>query len=227
MEHGALYQHANSVQRRDAKQMLDEYAHLFRWRADGRDSLLDIGCGSGDVTVDYVLPLMPPGYSRVVGADLSAGMLRHARSTFACNERLSFEQLDIGRPLDAAAARNVAGNAVRFDHITSFYCLHWVQDQQQAMRNVYDLLSPAGDCLLVFLAANPIFEVYKRLCLQSRWSPYMQDVKRYISPYQYSASPADELGGVLYAAGFGEYSVQVLERVFVYEGLDVLRSEYQ
>lgn len=219
MEHGRLYQHANGVQRRDAQQILADYGHLFRWRADGRDSLLDIGCGSGDVTVDYVLPLMPATYTRLVGADLSDGMLRHARETFAdALPRLSFERLDIGLPLPGPAAKP-------FDHITSFYCLHWVQDQRQAMRNVFELLAPAGDCLLVLLAANPIFEVYRRLCRQTRWAPYMMDVARFISPYQNAARPAEEMGGVLYETGFSEYSVQVLDRVFVYDGLEVLRSE--
>lgn len=218
MQNGALYQRSNGVQRRDAKQVLEEYSHLFRWRSDGKDSLLDIGCGTGDVTIDYILPLLPLRFSRLVGADLSDGMLRHARENFQ-QKKIAFQKLDIGGPLD----RLDFGEP--FDHITSFYCLHWVENQKQAMKNIYNLLSPGGDCLLAFLAENPIFEIYKQMALTRKWSPYMTDVQRYISPYQYSTNPANDLGTMLYNAGFEEYRVVLHEKQFVYDGLEVLKSK--
>lgn len=229
-QNGALYQRSNGVQRRDAKQVLDEFAPLFRWRADGQDSLLDIGCGTGDVTIDFVLPLMPSRFSRLVGADLSDGMLAHARSTYpvSAHSRISFGKLDIGSSTAAhggkAAATLGPDHQQPFDHITSFYCLHWVQDQRQAMKNIYNLLAPGGDCLLAFLAQNPIFEIYKRMATNRKWAPFMTDVQRFISPYQHSASPADDLSKMLYLAGFTEYRVVVREKQFVYDGLDVLKS---
>lgn len=219
-QNGALYQRSNGVQRRDAKQVLDEFAPLFRWRSDGQDSLLDIGCGTGDVTIDYVLPLMPVRFARLVGADVSDGMLAHARATFQ-RSRISFQKLDIGGKTDGLIG---GGGEDPFDHITSFYCLHWVQDQRQAMKNIYKLLAPGGDCLLAFLAQNPIFEIYKRMATNRKWAPFMMDVQRFISPYQHSASPADDLSKMLYLAGFSEYRVVVREKMFVYDGLDVLKS---
>lgn len=256
MQHAALYERANGVQRRDAKRMLDEYGRLFRWRSDGRDSLLDIGCGSADVTIDYVLPLLPATYRRLVGADLSPAMLRFARKMYATDERIAFERIDIGEPLmsvagvsasdvepgngvpvvagsvaDVTAGVSAVSSAVAewladpFDHITSFYCLHWVQNQRQAMQNVYDLLAPGGDCLHVFLATNIIFDVYFELGKRPRWASFLHDASKFMTPYQKSASPADEMGAHLYAAGFSEYSVQLVDMEYVYEGLDVLRSK--
>lgn len=219
MENGALYQRSNGVQRRDAKQVLDEFSHLFQWRSDGKDLVLDIGCGSGDVTVDYILPILPLKFSRLVGADLSDGMLRYARENYGQYTKLSFEKLDIGIPIDLRAFPEP------FDHITSFYCLHWIENQKQAMKNIYNLLTSEGDCLLVFLAENPIFEVYKQLSKKKKWAPFMLDVNRFISPYQHSENPADDFGNLLYATGFTEYSVVVREKLFVYDGLDVLKSE--
>lgn len=220
MEIGALYQRSNGVQRRDAKQVLDEFGHLFQWRADGKDAVLDIGCGSGDVTVDFILPILPLKFSRLVGVDLSDGMLRYARENYQQYTKLAFEKIDIGGKLDLRTFPE------QFDHITSFYCLHWVENQKMALNNIYNLLTSDGDCLLVFLAENPIFEIYKQLSMDKKWAPYMTDVNRFISPYQYSANPADDFGSILYGAGFTEYSVVVREKLFVYDGIDVLKSEF-
>lgn len=219
MNDGALYQRANPLQRKDAKQMMDEYSPRFKWRPDGRDSLLDIGCGSGDVTVDFILPALPPTFSRLVGADISDGMLNYARKTFL-HSKMAFEKLDIERPLDMTVWNEP------FDHITSFYCLHWVQNQKQAMHNIYDLLTPDGDCLLMYLASHPYFEIYHRMSEKPRWAPYMTDVARYIPPYQYSSNAADEMNKILQDAGFADYNVQVLDKIYVFETLGVLKSKY-
>ena len=196
MNNAALYKRSNTLQRRDAKQVLDEYAHLMQWRPDETDSLLDIGCGSGDVTIDYILPILPKKFSRLVGCDLSEQMVHHARDTFQSG-KISFEQIDI-----SSANLIKRAHLDTFDHITSFYCLHWVENQKQAVYNISNLLKKNGDCLLAFLAKNPIFDIYKELAKSNKWSEYMYDVNRFISPYQYSKNAADEFGKLLYGAGF-------------------------
>lgn len=218
MNRAALYQRSNGLQRRDAKQVIDEFAPCLQWRPDGQDSLLDIGCGSGDVTIDYVLPVLPRNFSRLVGADLSEQMIRHAREQYP-HPNISFDKMDIGGDIDKYLC-----NLEPFDHITSFYCLHWVQNQKKAIQNIHRLLQPDGDCLLAFLANNPIFEVYKRMSQSPKWAQYMTDVDKFISPYQYSEAPADEFGALMYAAGFTEYSVELREQLFIFEGVDILKS---
>jgi hypothetical protein len=42
------------------------------------------------------------------------------------------------------------------------------------MMNMYELLEPNGDLLLVFLARNPIFTAYERLAAGNKWGRYMQ-----------------------------------------------------
>lgn len=122
MNRASLYQHANGLQRRDAKQILDEFSPLIKWRSG--DSLLDVGCGSADVTIDFILPLMPINFSRLVGADISEQMVRHARDNFK-HPYISFINMDIGADLNT-----LTKNIEPFDHIMSFYCLHWVQNQR-------------------------------------------------------------------------------------------------
>lgn len=219
MHKAALYQRSNGLQRRDAKQAIEEFSPAFQWRSDGRDSLLDIGCGSGDVIADLLLPILPETFERLVGVDLSKEMIDFAREQYPY-PRLSFETFDLGLDLEKQALHHID----RFDHITSFYCLHWVQNQENAVKNMYKLLKDEGDIFLVFLAQNPVFDIYKQLSQSKKWAKYMTDVDRFISPYQYSKNPADEFGQLLYSNGFTEYSVEVREKYFVFEGVDLLKS---
>lgn len=220
MHKAALYQRANNLQRRDAKQVLEEFSSIVQWRPDGDDSLLDIGCGSGDVTIDFILPLMPVKFSRLVGTDISEQMVRYAGEQYK-HPKISFDKMDIASDLGKSIR-----NSEPFDHVMSFYCLHWVQNQDQAIQNIFNLLHADGDCLLVFLANNPIFDIYKQLSENERWAKYMLDVNRFISPYQYSVNPADDFGAVLYRNGFTEYSVEVRDKLFIFESVEMLKSKF-
>ncbi|XP_013114871.2 juvenile hormone acid O-methyltransferase [Stomoxys calcitrans] len=220
MNQACLYHRANEVQRHDAEEIIIEYAKKIEWRLDGCDALLDVGCGSGDVLMDFIYPIMPKQFERIVGTDISDKMIKFAKSCYNSYPQCDFKQLDIASedklPTDLVGA---------FDHVTSFYCLHWVQDQRQALNNIYRLLHTAGgDCLLVFLAANPIYDVYKILSKSIKWSFYMQDVDSYISPLHYSPDPQKEFSQMLKEAGFENLQVELREKVYVYEGLEILKD---
>lgn len=220
MNEAALYKRSNGLQRRDAQQVISEFSHLFRWREDGTDSIMDVGCGSGDVTFDFLLPIMPEHCTRIIGTDISDEMVKFANKKYA-NNKIGFEQLDISGDISKYINLNE-----QFDHIVSFYCFHWIQNQKNAVKNVHQLLLAGGDCLLVFLAKIPIFDIYKQMSKNKRWSKYMNDVDRFVSPYQHSKDPADEFGSLLYECGFTEFSVEMREKFFIYEGVELLKSMY-
>uniref|UniRef100_A0A8W7PU78 Ras-related protein Rab-3 n=1 Tax=Anopheles coluzzii TaxID=1518534 RepID=A0A8W7PU78_ANOCL len=223
MNKANLYQQANGVQRRDAMEILKEYAPLISCPKDGEEvALLDIGCGSGDVLVDYILPVLSRGstpVARALATDISEQMVRHARESYRHVKTIEFDTLDIGIKLDSAKLSRWG----QFSHVTSFYCLHWVQNQHVAFSNIYNLLQHGGDCLLVFLANNPIFDIYNQLSRSPKWSKYMYDVEKYISPYQYCENPASEIEDLLCTVGFQQYQIQVRDKLYVYEGLDNLK----
>ncbi|KAL7740230.1 hypothetical protein ACLKA6_002206 [Drosophila palustris] len=219
MNQASLYQRANQVQRHDAKIILDEYSSILQWRSDGQDSLLDVGSGSGNVLMDFVYPLLPQGYEQLVGTDISSKMVGYANNCYQRYARTQFQVLDIGCDRLPAQLKG------RFDHVTSFYCLHWVQNLRAALRNIYDLLkTEGGDCLLAFLASNPVYEVYKVLHKSVKWSAYMQDVEQFISPLHYCPDPAEKFTQLLDEAGFQYKNVEVRSEVFVYEGVHTLKD---
>lgn len=219
MNQASLYQRANQVQRHDAKLILDEYSSILQWRSDGQDSLLDVGSGSGNVLMDFVYPLLPKSYEQIVGTDISSKMVGYANNCYQRYARTQFQVLDIGCERLPDQLRG------RFDHVTSFYCLHWVQNLPAALNNIYDLLkNEGGDCLLAFLATNPVYEVYKILHTNEKWAAYMQDVEQFISPLHYSLDPAQKFTQLLDEAGFHYKNVEVRSEVFIYEGVHTLKG---
>uniref|UniRef100_A0A1A9WKH6 Juvenile hormone acid O-methyltransferase n=1 Tax=Glossina brevipalpis TaxID=37001 RepID=A0A1A9WKH6_9MUSC len=223
MNRAGLYQRANAVQRHDAEQILKEYSYLLQWQLNGQDNLIDIGSGSGDVLKDFIYPLMPRNFGRLVGSDISSKMCKYARKTYKLDERCDFRILDIATekelPIDLQG---------QFDHVTSFYCLHWVQNQRQALRNVYDLLrSEGGDCLLVFLVDNPIYDVYLSLSKSSKWSSYMADVERFICPFHRIEKPQNKFAAMLREEGFNHIKTELHHKTYDYKGVDILKDNIE
>ncbi|XP_031620775.1 juvenile hormone acid O-methyltransferase-like [Contarinia nasturtii] len=213
MNNAALYQRSNGLQRYDVQQVLKFFSHVLKWRPDGCDSLLDIGCGSGDVTIDFILPILPKNFKRLVAVDLSNDMIQYARENYIL-PNIFFNQFDLGTDVDKQSLREIE----KFDHITSFFCLNWVKNQQTAVRNFYKLLKPGGDFLVLFVAYHPIYDFYKKQSKSKRWSEYMADVDEFISPYQYSENPAIEFRDLLTECGFSKVNVETLEKCYTFNG---------
>lgn len=222
MKKAALYQRSNGLQRFDAQNVLNEYAYRFQSRSNESESLLDVGCGSGDITMDLVLPILPLNFKRLVGCDLSQDMVDFARKKHK-HANISFEQFDLGTDIGKQALKN----ADKFEHITSFYCLMWVHDSKIAVENLYKLLKPGGDMLLVFLAQHPMYDFYKKQSQDIRWEQYMTDVDEFITPYQYSKKPADEFRSLLKECGFIDCDVEAREKCYVFNGVQPVISMFK
>ncbi|XP_014103132.2 juvenile hormone acid O-methyltransferase [Bactrocera oleae] len=213
MNLASLYHRASAVQRRDSKQIFQEYIKVMKWRADGLDTIIDIGSGSGNVLMDYIYPLLPPTFKTILSTDISARMVEFARQNYGYIKRAQFEVLDI------VCAELPPQLCNRFDHVTSFYCLHWVQDQKRALQNIRQLLRVSGgDCLLVFLANNPIYDVYLELAKTQKWRDYMRDVQQFISPLHSSSDPGAQFSKLLEETGFVDYTVDIRNEIYVYDG---------
>lgn len=77
MDHADMYRKAAQL-KQDISEFVNEFRSLINWKNGGTDSLLDIGCAGGDVTVDILKPMLPENYSRIVGVDISGTMIEYA-----------------------------------------------------------------------------------------------------------------------------------------------------
>lgn len=59
MENAELYSAASGMQKKDAEEILTEFRDKLNWSRNVR--ILDVGCGSGEVTTEIILPQLPKG----------------------------------------------------------------------------------------------------------------------------------------------------------------------
>ena len=115
--------------------------------------LLDFGCGTGESTVAMARGVLgglgTPG--EVVGVDISLDMISHCRTNLQTSPipGLSFQQLDVTRPESF-----LASNMNRFSCLTSFSCLHWVQDMPAAVSLFNKVLKVGGKFVFVIATST-------------------------------------------------------------------------
>lgn len=142
MNNAKLYQKSNLLQRRDADLLMNEFSSIFAHHKE-HARLLDVGCGPGDVLIELLLPhLHHPHDSsmQIVGADISQEMVEYAREKYrSMSKFIRFLKVDIESDFLTATKRITGSDELKaetFDFVTSFYCLHWVQNQRWVNKTV-------------------------------------------------------------------------------------------
>lgn len=210
------YKHWNPL-RDNEREILQKYSKMMKWRTDGLDSLLDIGCAGGDITNDCIMPILPKNFTRLVGVDVSESMVRFANDNFATS-KVSFEKLDIGGDISEFLKKHEP-----FDHVVSLLCLHLIPDQKIAMENIFKSLKPTGDCLLYIIAEQRLFDMYYDL--YEKWNQYLPKVDNFISPYYHRVNPVEMLTNWLKNAGFQTPFVEMVKTTVHYKDENFYRSE--
>src|SRR5215471_6249010 len=113
----SAYNHISTLQQVMAEK------EIRRLTLVGGERILDVGCGDGKVTAE-IADLVPRG--SVLGVDPSHNMIDFARGHFGTvrTANLRFEVAD---------ARRLTYRA-EFDLVVSFNALHWVLEQEDALR---------------------------------------------------------------------------------------------
>jgi trans-aconitate 2-methyltransferase len=161
---------------------------LDRLALDGRETVLDAGCGSGRVTA---LLLERLAHGAVVAADAAPSMVAQARERFAAEPRVrvldpvSLTDLEVAEPVDA-----VFSNAV----------LHWIADHDAVFRRLHAALRPGGR-LVAQCGGTGNIDRFRRLAEEvAAEPPFAAHMAGFEGPWNY-AGPA-ETERRLRAAGF-------------------------
>ncbi|XP_029169134.1 LOW QUALITY PROTEIN: juvenile hormone acid O-methyltransferase-like [Nylanderia fulva] len=156
---------------------------------------MDVGCGPGDITKDILLTALNPK-ATMIGTDINASTTEYANKMYGDKERLKFEVLDI-------QTKNLPEKYIsKFDHIFSFYTLHWCHDLRQTFENMYCMLRPGKTMLILNIVRQNFFEVLKIMAQDERYASYMEDEAKYVGSLHYSTQPREEIIEMLEDIGF-------------------------
>ncbi|CAB3223287.1 unnamed protein product [Arctia plantaginis] len=208
-----LYHQCNDIPKRDALLCLEKHAPALKWKMNN-NRIIDLGCGDGSVT-NILKNFLPTDY-KLLGCDISKNMVLFA-SKYNSNEQTSFTVLDIAGDLP----EDMKGN---FDYVFSFYALNWIADQKQAFENVFNLMDRGGECFMTLAGYFPFYEVYRTLSRSKKWSTWMPDVEKHISPYHDSKAPDIKIMKLMKNIGFVNVNVDCKDMVFVYDNEEIMRK---
>ena len=146
----------------------------------GPERILDIGCGNGKITAQ-IAARVPQG--AVLGVDPSHEMIAFASSHYgpAIRPNLRFETGD---------ARQLPYRE-EFDLVVSFNALHWVTQQDEALRSIRAAMKPAGRaqlCLVPKGERKSLENVLEDTRLSARWAGHFRDFRDpylHLTPEQY------------------------------------------
>ncbi len=144
----------------------------------GNERILDVGCGNGKTTAE-IAARVPQG--AVVGVDASADMIAFAAAHGALHPNLQFAVAD---------ARQLPYQH-EFDLVVSFNALHWIPDQDRALRSIRAALKDTGLAQLRLVPKGQrksLEDVLEETRLSSRWSTYFEsfhDPYLHLTPEQY------------------------------------------
>lgn len=122
MNQPKLYSKYNDLQKTDNLFALDNFLKFLNWRRE-EENILDIGSGDGRFAIEFLIPRLPRNFGKYVGCDNSENMVKFSKENYK-SLKYEFVLHDITSS-DIPDAMKIG-----FDHIFSFYTLHWVVKQR-------------------------------------------------------------------------------------------------
>ena len=158
----------------------------------GNETVLDVGCGDGKTTLE-IAKRVPEG--SVLGIDKSKNMIDEADKLLKDIKNLKFKCVD--------AEKFSSDN--QFDLVVSFSAFHWIEDQETALKNIYEALKPDGKLImrLGVKQNHPVNSVYEN----EKWKPVLgnKGLKIFLCT-------AEDFAKLLEDAGFKNINVQTKEK---------------
>ena len=114
---------------------------VYSFNLNGTERVLDIGCGNGKITALCASRLHS---GSLVAIDSSESMITFARNSYGQAANLTFNVQDV----------TTMTFDQEFDFVYSIFCLHWVKDQETAIKNIARSLKPGGKAVLIITVPN-------------------------------------------------------------------------
>uniref|UniRef100_A0A131YRK1 Juvenile hormone acid methyltransferase n=1 Tax=Rhipicephalus appendiculatus TaxID=34631 RepID=A0A131YRK1_RHIAP len=203
-----IYEERNVPANHEPKGIIQIFKMAFTIPSDESQQYLDIGCGTGDFTREWILPSCDP-CKRIVAVDFSASMLEYAKEKYA-HEKIVYEHLDIDG--DVTGLLRKYGT---FQRVYSFKTLHWSRDLHHSLGNIAQLLAPGGECLLLFHSRSFLLESFKEICRLEPWSKYADVILQAVPKSQDivdQKGQRDYISSALSSAGLVPYTTELLTR---------------
>lgn len=144
----------------------------------GHERVLDVGCGDGKITA-WIAEQFSDGL--VTGVDVSDSMIQFASNHYV-SDNLTFFKGD---------ASSLQFNE-EFDVALSFSTLHWVLDQEGALKSIYNALVSGGRAYILTYGKAPmnLSKLSENLIYSEQWASYFPDYtpqRVYYTPEEYAA----------------------------------------
>lgn len=195
------YSKNNALQYNFAMKMLSKVSF------NSKSRILDIGCGDGIITNETAKIV---GEGCVIGTDISIQMIDHASKTYCNQNNIRFLQMD--------AANNIFRQ--QFDIITSFNCLHWVDNQERALLGIANAAVDGAQIVLLLSHRKSQYHlVLDKICASKKWSPFYVN---YVSPRSFFDITTYE--NMLVKSGLSVVEIVEEEMIYFYKSSKQLKE---
>ncbi|XP_077978819.1 juvenile hormone acid O-methyltransferase-like [Glandiceps talaboti] len=163
---------------------------LSFWDNDWKDGdiVLDVGCGTGELTYKIAAR---KNVSTVVGVDVAPNAIKFAMESNFITNKTRYLLTDV---IDIQDKYPEYDNF--FTKAVSVCVLHWIDDKEKAFRNIYRSLKPGGGfaCLFCLGDKRVLSEGITDILLEyPKWKTYLQDYKDSYTPFQGTMVELNEL----------------------------------
>ncbi|CAL1293350.1 unnamed protein product [Larinioides sclopetarius] len=138
------------------------------WYKQKEELVMDVGCGPGHVTFQFVLPLFPNA-EKFVAVDYSSSMIEAARSNYL-HPKIEYHVADFE---DKSDVQRWNGQVTK---LVSIHCVNWLKNQKQSFQNTYDLLQPGGEAAFYFVLISDFYAAVVDIYNDPKWRGYFEGV---------------------------------------------------
>lgn len=194
MNLGEIYVKYGTFPNELALEIFNKFKNRINWKENCR--ILDIGCGPGNVTHDFILPTLPKSTKEIIGIDISTDFIKYANLYYGNNPIFSYKSMDI---VNDEVPREYEGY---FDYAISTLCFQQIYNHKTAFQNIKTMLKRGGEMICYFPTTTSTLDVYSVLSKEEKWKRYLHNYALNCSPYKDSHNVESEIRGFLSDMGF-------------------------